>query len=249
LKKSDGKVAVVTGASSGIGEATALALAADGAKIVLVARREDRLKALAEKIKSDTKSDAIIVVADASKYETAEKTVKASLDKWGRLDILVNNAGVMYLGQVDGANVEDWQRMIDINVLGLMYFSHAVIPSMKKQGSGHIINISSVSGRVVSARSAVYSATKFAVNAFSEGLRQELVKDKIRLTTIAPGAVATELTDHITDNQTKENVKNWVKSMQALQSVDIASAVVYAASQPSYASVNEILIRPTEQAV
>ncbi len=247
MAKLNGKVAMVTGASSGIGEATALSLAGEGANVVLVARREDRLKALEKKISDTTKAKAISVIGDVSQVELAERAVKEATEQWGGIDILVNNAGVMYLGGVADANVEDWKRMIDINVLGLMYFTRFVVPSMKDRGGGSIVNISSVSGRVVSSRSAGYSATKFAVNAFSDGLRQEVASHKIRVTIIEPGAVLTELTDHITDSSVKDSVKGWVASMTALTSEDIANAIVYAVTQPPHVNVNEILIRPTDQ--
>ncbi len=242
-----GKVALVTGASSGIGEAAAEALAREGAKVGLAARRRDRLEQLAARIPGGLES-ALPVVADVSDPEQARQAVLKTKDKFGRLDILVNNAGIMLLGPVAGADITDWQRMFDINVLGLMYCTHTALPIMKAQGSGHIINISSVSGRVVSARSAAYSATKFAVNAFSEGLRQEVHKDGIRVTAIEPGAVSTELTDHITNDTARESIKSWVASMHALESKDIAQAIVYVASQPAHVNINEILLRPTEQA-
>jgi len=247
-RKLDGMVAVITGASSGIGEATAEALAAEGAKVSLVARRLDRLEELAGRIPNG-KDCALPVVADVSDPAQAIEAVRKTKDKFGRVDILINNAGVMFLGPVDGANPEDWKRMFDINVLGLMYCTHTVLPIMKAQKSGHIVNISSVSARVISARSAAYSATKFAVNAFSEGLRQEVHKDDIRVTVIQPGAVITELTNHIPDPSTKDSVRSWVESMTALKSEDIAASIVYAVTQPAHVNVNEICIRPTEQAL
>lgn len=243
----DGKVAIVTGASSGIGEATATALARAGAKICLVARREDRLKALSEQIENEGLPKPIHFVTDVSDQKQIEHAVSETLKKFDQIDILINNAGVMYLGPVDGANPDDWKRMFDINVLGLMYCTRSVLPSMKKQQSGHIVNISSVSGKIVSARSAAYSATKFAVGAFSEGLRQEVTPHKIRVTTIQPGAVATELTDHITHPETQKSVIDWVSTMTALSSEDIANAILYAVGQPKSVAVNEILIRPSDQ--
>ena len=167
--------------------------------------------------------------------------------EYGRLDILVNNAGVMLLGPIAGANTEDWRRMVNINLLGLMYATHAALPVMKEQGEGHIINISSVAGRTARAGAAVYNATKWGVGAFSEALRQEVYKDKIRVTIIEPGAVATELTEHITNPETKEKTQAWVQSMKQLESEDIAAAIVYAVTQAPHVNVNEILIRPTEQ--
>lgn len=242
-----GKVAVITGASSGIGEATAVALARAGAKVCLLARRLDRLAALCESIEKEGFEKPLHIAADVSKPEDIENAVKNALEKFTRIDILVNNAGVMYLGPIEGANIDDWRRMFDINVLGLMNFTHAVLPHMVSNGYGHIVNISSVSGKVVSARSAAYSATKFAVGAFSEGLRQEVSSKGIRVTVIQPGAVTTELTDHITDSATKKSVKDWVAKMNALSSEDIANAIVYAVSQSPAVNVNEITIRPTDQ--
>ncbi len=246
-KKLEGKVAVVTGASSGIGEATAIALANEGARVVVVARRGDRLKDLSERI-DPSGSRVQVVVADVAEQTQAKRCVDTAIEKFGSVDILVNNAGVMFLGPVDGANPDDWKRMFDINVLGLMYCTHAALPSMKQKGNGHIVNISSVSGRHVTSRSAAYSATKFAVGAFSDGLRQEVHKQGIRVTIIEPGAVLTELTDHITHGETQEAVKTWVQNMQALTSEDIAASIVYAVTQPAHVNVNEILIRPTDQA-
>jgi len=245
-EKLTGKVALVTGASSGIGEATAFALASVGAQVVIAARRADRLESLGKRIKENGGQTLPIVtdVADEAQTRSMVDKVKSEL---GRVDILVNNAGVMLLGPIDGANTEDWRRMVNINVLGLMYATHAVIPLMKAQSSGHIVNISSVAGRTVSANVGVYNATKWAVCAFSEALRQEVYKDKIRVTIIEPGAVATELTDHITHSASKERIESWVQSMTALESEDIAAAIVYAVTQPPHVNVNEILIRPTEQ--
>jgi len=241
------KVAIVTGASSGIGEATAAALACAGAKVSLMARREDRLSALCESIEKEGFEKPIYFASDVAKPADIERAVKGTVEKFGRIDILINNAGVMYLGPVEGANIDDWKRMFDINVLGLMNCTHAVLPHMIKNSTGHIVNVSSVSGKVVSARSAAYSATKFAVGAFSEGLRQEVSSKGVRVTVIQPGAVATELTDHITDAATQKSVKNWVAGMRALSSEDIANAIVYAVSQPPTVNVNEITIRPTDQ--
>ncbi len=244
----NGKVALITGASSGIGEATAESLAALGAKVSLVARREDRLKALQEKI-AGTGGEALVVKADMSKQQDIIDAVAKTKDQWGRLDILVNNAGVMYLGPINGADTREWKSMVEVNLLGLMYCTHEALPIMIEQGSGHIVNISSVSGRVVTARSGVYNATKFGVGAFSEALRQEVYKRNIRVTIIEPGAVLTELSDHISHAESKERLKTWVAEMEALTSKDIANSIVYAVSQPDNVNVNEILIRPTEQSI
>lgn len=244
--KLTGKVALVTGASSGIGEATALALAAVGAQVAIAARRADRLETLAKRIQENG-GQALPIVADVSDEAQTRIMVDKVKSELGRVDILVNNAGVMLLGPIDGADTQDWQRMVNINVLGLMYATHAVLPLMKAQGAGHIVNISSVAGRTASANVGVYNATKWGVCAFSEALRQEVYKDKIRVTVIEPGAVATELTDHITHPATKERTESWVQAMTPLESEDIAAAIVYAVTQPERVNVNEILIRPTEQ--
>jgi NADP-dependent 3-hydroxy acid dehydrogenase YdfG len=244
--KLQGKVALVTGASSGIGEATAMALVAEGATVVLSARRADRIDELVKRI-TDNGGKALPIVSDVVDEAQANDMVKKTHDEFGRLDILVNNAGVMLLGQIDGANTEDWRRMINTNVLGLMYPTHAALPYMKQQGSGHIVNISSVAGRTARAGSGVYNASKWGVVAFSEALRQETVKSHIRITVIEPGMVATELTSHITDQKAKQAIEERAKQTHALQSEDIANAILFAVTQPDYVSINEILIRPTDQ--
>lgn len=241
-----GKIAIVTGASSGIGEATALALAEEGAKVALVARRADRLEALTKRIQSNG-GEALFIVADITDDAQAHDIVHKTQAQWGTVDILINNAGVMLLGAIDGADTEDWRRMINTNVLGLMYATHAALPIMKAQQQGHIVNISSVAGRVANAGSGVYNATKWAVGAFSESLRKEVYKDNIRVTIIEPGLVATELPQHITNPAAKEVAKNFYGSVTNLESEDIAAAIIYALSQPARVNVNEILIRPTEQ--
>lgn len=240
------KVAIVTGASSGIGEATAIALAAAGAKVAIIARRSERLETLTQRIQQNG-GEALPITADVANEAQVQDMVSATKDKWGRVDILVNNAGVMLLGPIYEANTEDWRRMFDVNVLGLMYATHAILPLMKAQGEGHIVNISSVAGRVANAGTGVYNATKWAVGAFSESLRKEVHKDKIRVTIIEPGLVATELPQHITNSEAKERAKAFYESVRSLDSEDIAAAIVYAVTQPPHVNVNEILIRPTEQ--
>ena len=240
------KVAIVTGASSGIGEATAIALAAAGAKVAIAARRSERLETLTQRIQQNG-GEALPITADVANEAQVQDMVSATKDKWGRVDILVNNAGVMLLGPIYEANTEDWRRMFDVNVLGLMYATHAILPLMKAQGEGHIVNISSVAGRVANAGTGVYNATKWAVGAFSESLRKEVHKDKIRVTIIEPGLVATELPQHITNPEAKERAKAFYESVRSLDSEDIAAAIVYAVTQPPHVNVNEILIRPTEQ--
>jgi NADP-dependent 3-hydroxy acid dehydrogenase YdfG len=244
--KLTGKVAIVTGASSGIGEATAIALAAEGATVAIAARRSDRLNDLAKRM-TETGGQVLSITADVSDEDQVNVMVQKTQAAFGRVDILVNNAGVMLLGMIDGANTEDWRRMINLNVLGLMYATHKVLPLMKAQGEGHIVNISSVAGRVANAGSGVYNASKWAVGAFSEALRKEVYQDNIRVTIIEPGLVATELPQHVTDPKAKETTARFYGSVKNLESEDIAAAIVYAVTQPPRVNVNEILIRPTEQ--
>ncbi len=241
-----GKVALVTGASSGIGEATALALAAEGAAVAISGRRTDRLEALAQRI-TESGGTAKAITADVSVEDQAREMVAEANAGLGRLDILVNNAGVMLLGPIANADTEDWRRMIETNVMGLMYATHAALPVMRAQGGGHVVNISSVAGRTARAGSGVYNASKWGVGAFSESLRQEVYKDKIRVTIIEPGAVDTELTQHITNADAKKQAQDFYGSMAALQSEDIAAAIMYAVTQPPRVNVNEILMRPTDQ--
>ena len=242
-----GKVALVTGASSGIGEATAYALAAQGAYVAASARRADRLNAVVKRIQ-DSGGQAISIVADIADEAQANDTVNRTVGRWGRLDILVNNAGVMLLGKIANANTEDWRRMININILGLMYTTRAALAVMQGQKSGHIVNISSVAGRTARVGSGAYNVTKWGVVAFSEALRQEVLADNIRVTVIEPGAVTTELQSHITDPEARRETEEWIRSITPLQGEDIANAIVYAVTQPQYVDINEMLIRPSQQA-
>jgi NADP-dependent 3-hydroxy acid dehydrogenase YdfG/DNA-binding transcriptional MerR regulator len=246
VEKNGAQVALISGASSGIGEATAWVLAMHGIRVVVVARRADRLEALVERIRA-AGGEAIALVADVTDEVQAQAMVCHTQEQWGRLDILVNSAGLMLLGPIAGADTEDWRRMISTNVLGLMYVTHNVLPIMKTQGSGHIINISSLAGRVARAGSAVYNVTKWGVVAFSEALRQECVQDHIRVTVIEPGIVETDLSSHITNSAARENALRRKQAIIPLQSEDVANAILYAVTQPSYVNVNEILLRPTEQ--
>ena len=246
VPKLDQKVAIVTGASSGIGEATAIALATEGARVVVIARREDRLSDLVKKIEGQG-GKALAITGDMTDEKAIKQIMSQVKDQMGQLDILVNNAGVMLLSPIAEAQTEDWRQMVEVNLIGLMFASHAALPIMQAQGGGHIVNVSSTAGRQVNPGSAVYSATKFGVGAFSEGLRREVYKDKIRVTIIEPGAVDTELTDHITNATTQQNINQWKSSMRQLKSEDIAAAIVYAVTQPDHVNVNEILIRPTDQ--
>jgi NADP-dependent 3-hydroxy acid dehydrogenase YdfG len=247
MPKLDGKVAVVTGASSGIGEATAEALAAEGATVVVAARREERLADLAKRIEENG-GKVLAAACDVADEDQAHGLIRKAEEEFGSVDILVNNAGVMLLSTVGKGLSEEWRRMFDVNVLGLLYTTDAAIETMKKQGGGHLANVSSVAGRKVTRDSSgVYAGSKFAVGAISEGLRQELLEDNIRVTIVEPGAVATELTDHITDEDAKESLSSGLQKMEILQAEDIAGAIVYAVTQPARVSVNEILIRPTQQ--
>ena len=240
------KVALVTGASSGIGRATALALAKAGMRVALGARRTDRLEKLESEIAAAGGTAASYTV-DVTQRRECQDFVDDAARRWGRVDVLVNNAGLMPLSFVKNLHVDEWDRMIDVNIKGVLYCTAAALPHMLKAGSGHVVNVSSVAGRIVFPAGSVYCATKHAVTAFSEGLRQELSARKgIRVTCIEPGVVATELTDTITDGSLKGFVEG-SKKMEALQSEDIAAAVVYAVSSPSHVNVNEILIRPVTQ--
>lgn len=244
--KLDNKVAIITGASAGIGEATAIALAAEGAKVVIAARRGDRLEALAKRIESSG-GQALYIVTDITDETQANNIIQKANAELGRVDILVNNAGIALTGNIDGGNTSDWRRMFDVNVFGLLYATHAVLPIFKAQGSGHIVNISSVAGRLTRAGVGIYNATKWGVNAISESLRQEVLKDNIRVTIIEPGLVNTEINNHITDPISKQISEERRKSIKALESEDIARAIAYAVTQPPHVNVNEILIRPTQQ--
>ncbi|CAA9471407.1 MAG: Short-chain dehydrogenase/reductase SDR [uncultured Rubrobacteraceae bacterium] len=248
MPKLEGKVAVVTGASSGIGEATAEALAAEGATVVVAARREDRLADLTKRIE-DNGGRVLAAACDVTDEAQAHGLIRRAEEEFGRVDILVNNAGVMLLSQVGKGLSDEWRRMFDTNVLGLLYATDAAIETMKRQGGGHLVNVSSVAGRKVTRDSSgVYAGSKHAVGAISEGLRQELLEDNIRVTIVEPGAVATELTDHITDEDAREGLSGLL-NLEILQAEDIANAIVYAVTQPERVSVNEILIRPTQQPV
>lgn len=242
-----GEVAIVTGASSGIGEATAKALAQAGASVMLAARRKDRLEALEQTIK-DAGGNAQYVVTDVTSRKAVEHLVKTTEDAFGAVDILVNNAGVMMLSYLEKTQVDEWDTMIDVNIKGVMYGTAAVLDSMIERKRGHIINVSSIAGRRVSPSAAVYCATKFAVSAFSDGLRQELsAKYGIRVTCIEPGIVATELTHHITDKDVIERFSGVFERITPLTSEDIAEAIMYAVTSPQRVNMLEMLVVPTSQ--
>jgi clavulanate-9-aldehyde reducatase len=242
-----GRVAVITGASSGIGEATAIALAGAGAAVALAARRGDRIEELAKKIEADG-GRALAIETDVGDEQQANTFVRNTNDQLGRLDILVNNAGVMLLGPVIGTDTEEWRRMVDVNLLGLLYCTHAALPIMGEQGSGHVVNVSSVAGRFANFGSAVYNLTKFGVNAFSEALRQEVAPANVKVTVIEPGFVATELQGHNTHPMVLVALENMLKEVgKPLEAEDIARSILYAVGEPEHVTVNEVLVRPAGQ--
>jgi clavulanate-9-aldehyde reductase len=241
-----GQVVAVTGASSGIGEATALACAKAGAAVALAARRVERIDALAEQIAGGG-GRAIAVQTDVSDEQQAGAFVRRAHEELGRLDVLVNNAGVMLLGPIAGAPTDEWRRMIDANVYGVLYCTHAALPLMIEQGGGHVVNVSSVAGRIAREGSGVYNLTKFGVGAFSESLRQEGVRYGVRVTLVEPGAVATELPSH-NRPEVQEQMRKTFAGVEPLASEDIAAAVLYAIGQPPNVAVNEVLVRPRGQA-
>lgn len=236
------KVVLVTGASSGIGEATALALSAEGARVAVGARRADRLEALVGK----APGEMLALELDVTDQGSVRAAVARTVEYFGALDILVNNAGVMLAGPIAGADTTEWTRMIDTNLLGSMYTVHAALPHLLER-KGTVVQVSSTSGRIASAGNGAYAATKFGITAFFEALRQEVTTQGVRVVVVEPGFVATELADHITDPTMRAAAQNIAASMRTLQPEDIANAVVYAATQPEHVAVNEILIRPTDQ--
>ncbi|TPK18393.1 SDR family NAD(P)-dependent oxidoreductase [Mesorhizobium sp. B2-5-9] len=240
-----GKVALVTGASSGIGEATAAALAAAGARVAVAARRVDRLEALAARIEK-IGGTALRIEADVTSNDDVAAMVGKVVAEWGRLDILVNNAGVMLLSPAAEATLDDWRHMVELNLLALMGVTKAALPHLKA-AKGHIVNVSSVAGRVANPGASGYAATKFGVVGFSESLRREVYADRVRVTVIEPGLVRTELGDHITNAASKAGLDQRLATMEALTAEDVAAAILYAIGQPARVNVNEIVIRPTDQ--
>jgi NADP-dependent 3-hydroxy acid dehydrogenase YdfG len=247
----DGTVALVTGASSGIGEATARALAAQGAKVAVAARRLERLEKLAGEIGAEGHT-ALAIESDITDQDQAIGAVERTVTELGRLDIVVNNAGQMLLGPIEDAPTAEWDRMIDLNLKGLINTTHAALPHLlaaaadSERGCADVVNISSVAGRIARSGSGVYNLTKHGVGAFSESFRQEFARRKVRSTLIEPGAVDTELSDHIRDG-IREKTRERFADMRMLQADDIADAIAYAVTRPWHVSLNEILIRPTEQ--
>lgn len=239
-----GKVIVITGASSGIGEATALLLAERGAKVVLGARRSDRLEALATRI-SEAGAEASYAVTDVKRREDLSNLVKLACDRYGKLDVLINNAGIAPTSLLDELRVEDWEGMIDVNIKGVLYGIAAALPVFRKQGFGHFVNTSSTAGLITKPTMSVYSGTKFAVRAISEGLRQE-AGDKLRVTIISPGFVQTNLADSMTNPEVKAQIINSMDTM-AIPPDAIARAIAFAIEQPANVDVGEIIVRPTAQ--
>lgn len=247
----EGTVALVTGASSGIGEATAEILAQHGAAVALVARRIDRLDDLAAKLKSDG-APVLPIQADVANRDEAYDAVDRVAAEFGRLDIVINNAGVMLLGPIENAPVEEWERMVNVNLLGLLYCSKAALPHLLKAADGEprgvadLVNVSSVAGRVPRLGSGVYNATKHAVGAFSESLRQEVTGRHVRVSLVEPGAVTTELVSH-NRPEIRDQMSQRFAGTQRMDAADIADVIGFIVSRPRHMAINEVLVRPTEQ--
>ncbi|WP_342088694.1 SDR family oxidoreductase [Dyadobacter sp. OTU695] len=241
------KIALITGASSGIGAGTAKVLAANGFKVGIAARRIDKLNELKNEITASG-GEALPIQMDVTDPESVKRGVEELVAAFGTIDILVNNAGLMPLSDIESLKVEEWNQMIDVNIKGVLNSTAAVLPYLKKQNSGHIINMSSIAGRKVFKGLSIYCATKFAIAAFSDGLRMELApKFKIRVTNIQPGAVATELYDHISDPKYRNDMEELAKQMTFLTGEDIGNSILYAVSQPGHVNVSEVFVLPTEQ--
>jgi NADP-dependent 3-hydroxy acid dehydrogenase YdfG len=244
-------VALVTGASSGIGAATAVSLVGLGAKVALVARRADRLEELAARLRGDG-ATVIVITADVTQQAEADRAVEQTVDELGRLDTLVNNAGVMLLGPVIDAPVEEWERMVQINLLGLLYCTHAALPHLLRAAEdgprqvSDLVNISSVAGRETRSGSGVYNATKHGVGAFSDALRKEITTRHVRVSLVEPGATATELASH-NRPEVLSGIQQRFARMERLTADDIADAIAYIVTRPRHVAVNEVLIRPTDQ--
>lgn len=243
----ENKVIVITGASSGMGEAAAKHLSELGAVVILGARRADRIQKLADEI-NNKGGKALAVATDVTQYEQVKAVIDAAVKNYGHIDVLLNNAGIMPQGLLEKLQIDEWNQMIDVNIKGVLYGIAAALPYMKEQKSGHIINVSSVAGHKIWPGSAVYCATKFAVRALSEGLRQEVKPYNIRTTIISPGSVATELLNHISDVELQESIRNRTEEY-AVPADSFARIVAFAISQPEDVDVNEILFRPTQQEI
>jgi NADP-dependent 3-hydroxy acid dehydrogenase YdfG len=250
-RRLEGTVALVTGASSGIGEAAAATLSAQGAAVALAARRKDRLDALAASIRADG-GTALVLESDVTDEGEATDAVERTVAELGRLDTLVNNAGVMLLGPIEDAPVSEWQRMVELNLLGLLYCAHAALPHLLRAAEdgprqvADMVNISSVAGRVARLGSGVYNLTKHGVGAFSESLRQEVTQRHVRVSLVEPGATATELASH-NRAEVLETMRTRFAGIERMEAQDIADAITYIVTRPRRVAVNEILIRPTEQ--
>lgn len=250
-RRLEGTVALVTGASSGIGEATARALAAEGAAVALAARRTDRIEALARELRGKN-GQALALTTDVTDEAQARDAVERTVRDLGRLDIVVNNAGVMLLGPIEGAPLEEWERMVHLNVLGVLYVAHAALPHLLRaaeQGPrrvSDIVNISSVAGRSARSGAGVYNLTKFGVGAFSESLRQEITRRHLRVSLVEPGAVATELTDHLRP-EIRQQIAPMFANTEPLEAEDIAETIAFIVTRPRRMAINEVLVRPTEQ--
>lgn len=245
----EGKVVFITGASSGIGFSTAEILAKNGAKVIATARREDRLKELAQKVAAKG-YELEYKVLDVTDKKAVIKAVDDTVEKYGRIDVIFNNAGLMPLSFMENNHTEEWDRMVDVNIKGVLWGIAAALPHMLKQNSGHIFNTSSIAGHKLFPGGAVYCGTKFAVRAISEGLREELhPKYNIRISTISPGPVATELTHTITDEKIIERFKNRKGIVEPLTAEEVADAIIYAINVPDTVDINDIVIRPTSSNV
>lgn len=243
----DGRVAAITGASSGIGEATALAFAREGAAVALGARRSERIEDLARRIEADGGRAAAITV-DVTVEEQAHAFVREAHERLGGLDALINNAGLMLLGPIEGTDTDEWRRMVDVNVLGLLYCTQAALPLMRDGGGGNVVNVSSVAGRVGNPGSAVYNATKWAVVGFSEALRKEATPSNVRVTCIEPGYVQTELQGHNQHPAVLEGIQKMQEEIgDVLEAEDIAESILFVVAAPPRMAVNEMLIRPAGQ--
>ena len=243
----EGKVIVITGASSGLGEAAALHLAKKGALVVLGARRVDRIEAIAKQV-TESGGNALAVATDVTDLEQVKALVDAAVKTFGRIDVMVNNAGLMPHSLLEKLRVEDWNRMIDVNIKGVLHGIAAALPYFKEQKSGQFVNVSSVAGHKVGVGNAVYCATKYAVRALSEGLRQEVKAYNLRTTIVSPGAVATELPNSITEPEVAKGIHEFYEQY-AIPADSFARAVAFAIEQPEEVDINEILFRPTAQAL
>jgi len=246
LAASTHPVALITGASSGIGAAIAHDLGARGFHLALAARRIDALESVAQAI-SVAGGGALPLPCDVTDPQQIATCVEHTLLEFGRIDVLVNNAGVMHNGRIGGADTAEWRAMIDVNLMGLMLMTHAVLPHMQAARSGHIVNISSVAGRIITVGNGVYNVTKWGVNVFSEALRKEVYSDNIKVTVVCPGVVDTELLEKIANPEARANFKAFASTLDPLTADDVARAVGYALEQPAHVSLNEIVLRPALQ--